>query len=197
MFAPLFAKGGKMSVDPLDYFLQAYDKKSYAKASALSEKELVSPEKIRGKAGGEDEEDGLSFADFLDVINPLQHIPFVSSIYREITGDEISDTAKFAGDALFTGLTGGIGALSLFSDFITQKDVAEHIADFTELAFNTEETPDDKTKIAEEVEKPQKTKALAEKENEKLANTLAPLITSAPVIMANEVDINNSFWLRG
>ncbi|MGB6086494.1 MAG: hypothetical protein WBF74_07845, partial [Parvibaculum sp.] len=31
----------------------------------------------------------FGFSDFLDVINPLQHIPIVSSIYRELTGDEL------------------------------------------------------------------------------------------------------------
>ena len=34
-------------------------------------------------------EDGLQFGDVLDSINPLQHIPLVSSLYREITGDQI------------------------------------------------------------------------------------------------------------
>lgn len=47
-----------------------------------------------------------SFADFIDMINPLQHIPVVSNIYRAITGDEISPGARFAGDALFNGPIG-------------------------------------------------------------------------------------------
>ena len=33
--------------------------------------------------------DGFTFFDFLDVINPLQHIPVVSTLYRSLTGDEI------------------------------------------------------------------------------------------------------------
>ncbi|MDP6473864.1 MAG: hypothetical protein QF894_03030 [Alphaproteobacteria bacterium] len=33
--------------------------------------------------------DGFGFDDFLDLINPLQHIPIISTIYREITGDTI------------------------------------------------------------------------------------------------------------
>ena len=43
--------------------------------------------------------DGLTFGDVLDVINPLQHIPVVSTIYRAITGDEISPGARVAGGA--------------------------------------------------------------------------------------------------
>ena len=33
--------------------------------------------------------DGFTFLDFLDVINPLQHIPIISSVYRSITNDSI------------------------------------------------------------------------------------------------------------
>ena len=53
---------------------------------------------------------GPGFADLIDVINPLQHIPVVSSIYRAITGDEISPAARLAGGALFGGPVGLAGA---------------------------------------------------------------------------------------
>ena len=33
--------------------------------------------------------DGFTFLDMLDIINPLQHIPVVSTLYRAITGDTI------------------------------------------------------------------------------------------------------------
>ncbi|MGQ3031076.1 MAG: hypothetical protein ACT60Q_22290, partial [Ferrovibrionaceae bacterium] len=32
-------------------------------------------------------DEGFSFKTVLDTINPLQHIPIVSTIYRELTGD--------------------------------------------------------------------------------------------------------------
>lgn len=51
-------------------------------------------------------EDGLTFGDVLDIINPLQHIPVVSTLYRELTGDEISPGARMAGGALFGGPIG-------------------------------------------------------------------------------------------
>ena len=47
-----------------------------------------------------------SFADILDVINPLQHIPVVSTLYREMTGDTLSAGARIAGGALFGGPLG-------------------------------------------------------------------------------------------
>ncbi|MEN6541450.1 hypothetical protein [Parvibaculum sp.] len=45
----------------------------------------------------------LSFGDLLDTINPLQHIPVVSSLYRELTGDTIGPGARVAGGALYGG----------------------------------------------------------------------------------------------
>lgn len=58
--------------------------------------------------------DEWSFFDFLDVINPLQHIPLVSSIYRAITGDEIKPAAIAMGGMLYGGpigiVTGSVNA---------------------------------------------------------------------------------------
>ncbi|MBI4183620.1 MAG: hypothetical protein HY521_06460 [Proteobacteria bacterium] len=70
-----------------------------------------------GKAapGGEPE---LGFWDFLDIINPLQHIPMISTLYREITGDRISAPARIAGDTLFFGPIGF--AASLVNSLIEQ-----------------------------------------------------------------------------
>ena len=48
----------------------------------------------------------LTFSDFLSVINPLQHIPVVSSIYRWITGDSIKPAARVIGGALYGGPVG-------------------------------------------------------------------------------------------
>ncbi len=48
----------------------------------------------------------FSFADLLDVINPLHHIPLVSSIYRKLTGDEISPHARIIGATLYGGPLG-------------------------------------------------------------------------------------------
>jgi hypothetical protein len=50
--------------------------------------------------------DGFTFWDFLDVINPLQHIPVVNAIYREMTGDEINTPVKMIGGAIIGGPIG-------------------------------------------------------------------------------------------
>jgi hypothetical protein len=52
----------------------------------------------------------FGFDDFLDIINPLQHIPIVNMIYREVTGDKISGVSKVAGSALFFGPLGIVSA---------------------------------------------------------------------------------------
>ena len=51
--------------------------------------------------------DGFNFLDLLDVINPLQHIPFVSTLYRALTGDTIAPASRVAGGAPFGGPIGG------------------------------------------------------------------------------------------
>ena len=56
--------------------------------------------------------DSFGFADLLDVINPLQHIPVVSTLYRELTGDTMSEAARMAGGAVWGGPAGVIGALA-------------------------------------------------------------------------------------
>ncbi|TDI59234.1 MAG: hypothetical protein E2O93_01645, partial [Alphaproteobacteria bacterium] len=60
----------------------------------------------------------LSFGDFIDLINPLHHIPIIGTIYRAITGDEISGTAKILGGMLFGGPIGFIAAA--FDTILTQ-----------------------------------------------------------------------------
>jgi hypothetical protein len=53
-----------------------------------------------------DGEISFTFEDFLDVINPLQHIPIVSWIYRAISGDEIGLAPRLIGGAMLGGPLG-------------------------------------------------------------------------------------------
>lgn len=84
-------------------------------------------------------EDGFGFDDLIDVINPLQHIPVVSSIYRWITGDEISPAANVAGGALFGGPIGLAGAVaSVAIEEVTGDDIGGHAM---AMLFGDEESP--------------------------------------------------------
>jgi len=52
----------------------------------------------------------FTFDDLIDIINPLHHIPIVSTIYRAVTGDEISVHARAIGVGLYGGPLGLITA---------------------------------------------------------------------------------------
>jgi hypothetical protein len=56
-----------------------------------------------------DDADGPSFSDLLDVLNPLQHIPIINTIYQQLTGDKEGAVADLAGGVLYGGLI-GLGA---------------------------------------------------------------------------------------
>lgn len=69
----------------------------------------------------------MSFWDFLDIINPLHHIPLVGTAYRAVTGDEISSPARVMGGILFGGAIGGLTAVAnAVVDESTGKDIGEH-----------------------------------------------------------------------
>lgn len=96
----------------------------------------------RGRARFEDDVPHveLSFGDFLDIINPLQHIPIVSTIYRAITGDEIAGPARILGGFLFGGPVGLVAGIvnAVTAEANDGRDLGE-----TALAalFGGEETP--------------------------------------------------------
>ncbi|MDE2182279.1 MAG: hypothetical protein KGJ78_04595 [Alphaproteobacteria bacterium] len=73
----------------------------------------------------------FSFADFLDIINPLQHFPVISTLYRHLTGDTIGVPEKIAGDTLYGGFVGLIASLgdTLFQD-LTGKDIGDTVYAF-------------------------------------------------------------------
>jgi len=68
-----------------------------------------------------------TFADALDVVNPLQHIPGVSAAYQEATGDEIKPASQVTGDILFGGVPGLLaGAASAIVEESTGDDIGGH-----------------------------------------------------------------------
>jgi hypothetical protein len=62
---------------------------------------------------------GFSFKDLLDIVNPLQHLPIIGSIYRYLTGDEPSGGSRIIGDAIYGGPIGfgvSVATTILFND---------------------------------------------------------------------------------
>ncbi|HEB79307.1 MAG TPA: hypothetical protein ENI79_02385 [Rhodospirillales bacterium] len=90
-------------------------------------------------------EDGLTFFDLIDVVNPLQHIPIFSAIYRNLTGDTMDPASKIAGGALFGGPIGAAASLAgVILKEATGKGIGEHVLAF----FTGEEDQESGTEIA-------------------------------------------------
>lgn len=92
-------------------------------------REKASPVINDGHNGGPVEIQGdMSFWDFLDIINPLQHIPIVSTVYREITGDTIQPSMRIMGDMLYGGVIGGMASIAnAVIEQATGQDVGETV----------------------------------------------------------------------
>jgi len=60
---------------------------------------------------GVKEEEGF-FDHLLDVVNPLQHIPIIGTVYRAITGDKIGSVEKIMGGTLYGGMWGAISSIA-------------------------------------------------------------------------------------
>jgi hypothetical protein len=65
----------------------------------------------------------FSFHNLLAIINPLEHLPIIGTIYRAITHTHIGIPERIAGDALYGGLWGAVsGAADAAFEAITGKD---------------------------------------------------------------------------
>ena len=80
-------------------------------ARAESRTESVTSMAAKTADTGVKEEEGF-FDHLLDVINPLQHLPIIGTIYRAITGDKMGSIEKIAGDTLYGGMWGAITAIA-------------------------------------------------------------------------------------
>lgn len=129
---------------------------------------------------------GFSFSDLLDIVNPLQHLPVVGTLYRALTGDKIGDVEQVAGDALYGGLIGLGGSIAnlIFKD-ITGKDVGDTVMAW--LDGSDGDAPD--TAVAQNAAAPgQKPGTIAPVAPASLANaalTAQALDTQAPTVLAS------------
>jgi hypothetical protein len=99
----------------------------------------------------------FSFDDFLDIINPLQHLPIVATFYRNWTGDQIGMAPRVIGGALW-GRIGGMvsGIVNSLVEAFSGKDVGDHIyaAIFGEPEIKAETTAVAQTKGLESAPTP-------------------------------------------
>lgn len=79
--------------------------------SAIALQTTAQPQTSEVRPSAKPAEDAeFTFDDLIDIINPLQHLPIVSTIYRAITGDEITPHARALGGGLYGGPLGVLSA---------------------------------------------------------------------------------------
>lgn len=71
--------------------------------------------------------DEYTFGDVIDMINPLQHLPLIGTIYRKFSGDTIKPMSNIIGGAIFGGPVGAIAStVNVVAKSTTGKDIAEN-----------------------------------------------------------------------
>jgi hypothetical protein len=86
--------------------------------------------------------ENFGFSDLLDMINPLQHIPIVNTLYRNLTGDTIKPIGKVIGGAAFGGPLGAVGGLA---SVIFDNEIYKNSQPPVATAFNPQNPPTDDT----------------------------------------------------
>jgi hypothetical protein len=81
-------------------------KRSYARVADDLSKDPSAPTAEPAKAFSLWQNSTFEFGDFIDIVNPLQHIPIVATIYRNLTDDRIGMAPRVIGGALWGRLTG-------------------------------------------------------------------------------------------
>jgi hypothetical protein len=89
-------------------------------------------------------EDGFSFSDLIDAVNPLNHIPIVSGLMEQETEHKVSTAAKLIGGALLGGPIGFVvGLIDAVFEQATGKGAAESM-----VAALMEDSPPNETQVA-------------------------------------------------
>jgi hypothetical protein len=72
-------------------------------------------------------ENAPGLGDFLQALNPLQHLPVIGTAYRALTGATIEPAARIVGGLIFGGPLGMLGSLvNAFVEEDSGADVGEH-----------------------------------------------------------------------
>lgn len=110
----------------------------------------------------------------LDVINPLHHIPVIGSLYRELTGDQLSPMARVMGDTLYGG---PIGAGVALANIAVESHSGRDIGGTVMAALRGDETP---ASLAENVQ-------VASAETAHSSASAAQIVANPPVLSAGDI----------
>ena len=111
---------------PPDYFA---GRSGAARERAPAETQQAStPQQARTGQDHDTAAGDFTFDDFLDIINPLQHLPGISMVYRAVTGDEISPHARIIGGGFYGGGTGFVAAIAnAISEEASGRDLGDNL----------------------------------------------------------------------
>ncbi|HVO95740.1 MAG TPA: hypothetical protein VMT22_22985 [Terriglobales bacterium] len=127
------------------------------------------------------QDDSFSFGDFLDIINPLQHLPIVATLYRNWTGDQIGMAPRVIGGALWGRLGGFVtGLINAVVEWFTGKDIGDHIYS---AIWGKPETRAD-TAVVQTKEEPTSVPNAAMAPKESAAPSATEVISDPPAIPA-------------
>lgn len=117
------------------------------------------------------EDAGPSFSDVLDILNPLQHIPIINTIYQHLTGDNEGAVADVAGGTLWTG---PIGLVTSLIDLAVKSDTGKSVSDniLSWLGLDDDEEP---VKAAQAEQSEQQQQAVTSAPPSVMVQALAPL----------------------
>jgi hypothetical protein len=114
---------GLLSTQTMSVYSTQYHAMVHSPASDM-EQVTVSAGKSQDNGG---QGEGF-FHHLLDVINPLQHLPIVGTLYRAITGEHIGPVEKVMGDALYGGLWGAASSVAdLAFEGVTGKSLEDTV----------------------------------------------------------------------
>lgn len=80
----------------------------------------------------------FGFGDLVDMVNPLQHVPVVGHLYRELTGDDIRPIAKIIGGGVYGG---GVGIAAGLVDTVVEYETGRSLTGNVVALVTDGETP--------------------------------------------------------
>jgi len=129
-YNPVWGQTGPKSAAWPEDFARVLEESTKDAESGPSAPDTALALQAEQSASQKKEDESFGFLDFLDIINPLQHIPIVSSVYRAITGDKIGPAAEVLGGALFGGPIGAAaGVASAVITHETGKEPGQALVD--------------------------------------------------------------------
>ena len=94
---------------------------------AVESTRVLDTAREKGRSHLDEPAQDLTFDDLIDIVNPLQHLPVVSMLYRAVTGDEIKPAMRILGDIGYGGPMGFVfSCLQVLFEEVSGDDIAGH-----------------------------------------------------------------------